>query len=96
MPLEVKEYTKADELLRLAKHYKIINQDIHSQIGQIKDTRNRIHIKRSKPGKKLEYQEYPDSLLKQREKIFKNFMVYLFERHGVEYSNFSWPWKVKK
>lgn len=95
VPLEVKEYTKADDLLRLAKHYRIINQDIHSQIGQIKDTRNRIHIKRSKPGKKLEYHEYPDSLVKQREKIFKNFMVHLFERHNVDYSNFLWPWKAK-
>jgi len=94
IPMEIKEYTPADELFKLAKHYKIIDQDTHSQLGQLKGTRNRIHIKRSRPRQKLEYQEYPDSLLKQREKIFKSFMVFLFNKHNIDYSNILWPWSV--
>lgn len=92
--IEIEEYTYAGELFRLAKHYKIIDQETHGRIGQLKETRNKIHIKRTRAKQKLEYHEYPDSLLKQRENIFKAFMVFLFEKHNIDYSNFLWPWDV--
>lgn len=92
--IEIGEYTYAEELFRLAKHYKIIDQNTRDRIGQIKGTRNKIHIKRTRSGRKLEYQEYPDRLLKERERIFKSFMVYLFAKHNIDYSNFLWPWNV--
>jgi len=94
VPIEIEEYTYAERLFKLAKHYKIIDSDTHSRLGQLKGTRNKIHIKRTRPRQKLEFQEYPDKLLKEREKIFKSFMVYLFGKYNIDYSNFLWPWDV--
>ncbi len=92
--MDIGEHTPADRLFRLAKRYKIIDTDTHSRIGDLKETRNKIHIKRIRSKQKLEHEEYSDELLKEREKIFKSFMVYLFKKHNVNYSDFLWPWNV--
>jgi len=94
--IEINEYTGADELLKLAKKYKIISQDIHTQLGQIKGTRNRIHIKRPRKKQKYEYKEYTKELLEKYEKTFKVFLEYLFKKNNIaEYKKYPWPWKVK-
>lgn len=92
--LEIQEYTSAKELFRLAKCYGIISPSIHTRIGKIQDIRNRIHIKRTKKGRKLEYQEYSDSMLKENENIFKDFLTFLFSKNNVNHNNFLWPWDV--
>jgi len=93
--IKIEERTYAGELFELAKHYKIIDQDTHERIGQLKKTRNKIHIKRMRSTQKLEHEEYSDKLLKEREGIFKSFMVFLFEKHNIDYSNFLWPWDIR-
>jgi hypothetical protein len=96
VPIEIYEYTNAAELLSLARKYKVIDTTIHSQLGQIKDTRNRIHIKRPRKNQKPEYEEYTRELLEQRERMFKSFMEYLFNKYSVNNPNiYPWPWKVK-
>jgi hypothetical protein len=92
--IEIDKLTPADRLFKLAKRYKIIDADTHSRIGDLKETRNKIHIKRTRRRQKLEHEEYSDELLKEREKIFKSFMVYLFEKHNIGHSDFLWPWNV--
>lgn len=92
--IEIDKLTHAERLFKLAKRYKIIDSDTHSQIGELKKTRNTIHIKRIRSQQKLEHEEYSDELLEKREKIFKSFMVYLFEKHKIGYSDFLWPWNV--
>lgn len=93
--LKVDEYLAAEKLFKLAKKYRIVDTTVHSQINQLKGTRNRIHIKRPKKGK-WEYSEYSQSLLKGREKIFKSFMEYLLNKHDPTLVNvFPWPWNAE-
>ena len=79
--IDIDEYTRAERLLQLAKTYKIINPDIHSQLGQIKNTRNQIHIKRRKTSQPLEYERYKSDELKKHERIFNRFLSFLFEKY---------------
>jgi hypothetical protein len=78
--IDIDEYTPAEKLFFLAKKYGVINTTVHSQINQMKSTRNRIHIKRPVRGKP-EYSEYTPNLLRARETIYRAFFEYLFEKH---------------
>ncbi len=93
--LDVNEYMNAGELLQLAKKYHIIDTEIHSKLGQVKNIRNRIHIKRPRKSQKYEYKAYTPKILKQHEKIFKNLMVFLFEKNDIDYNDYQWPWKIQ-
>jgi hypothetical protein len=93
--IDIDEYTSAEKLFFLAKKYRVIDATVHSQINQLKSTRNRIHIKRPVSGKP-EYSEYTPSLLGGRETIYKAFFEYLFEKHDPSLTqNFPWPWNAK-
>jgi len=95
VPIEIDEYMNAGRLLELAKCYRIIDDTVQSQLGQIKDTRNRVHIKRPRRNRKLEYEEYSDDLLAQREKIFKEFLEHLWRQKCPDIQTaFPWPWKT--
>ena len=96
VPIEIDEYTPAGRLLEFAKKYRVIDSDTHSQLGQIKDTRNRIHIKRSRAKQRLEYLEYDDELLNEREKVFERFITFLLGKYEVANArHYPWPWKIK-
>ena len=91
VPIDIEEYTNAQRLLELAKKYKIIDSDMHSQLGQIKNTRNKIHIKRRQESEPLEYARYTVDELKKHEKIFNNFLAFLFQKYDIDYSSYPWP-----
>jgi len=92
--IEISEYTRAEELLRLAKRYHVINTAIHSQLGQIKNIRNRIHIKRLRKNQKSEHEEYTQKRLQENQKMFKDFMIFLSYKYQVDYTDYPWPWKI--
>ena len=91
-PIDIDEYTRAERLLKLAKKYRIIDTTIHSKLGIIKNTRNKIHIKRPRRNQALEYRCYTTDLLGEHEKIYKDFFCYLFEKNSVDKNGFPWPW----
>jgi len=93
--IDIDEYTKAERLLKLAKTYKIIDSNVHSKLGQIKGTRNKIHIKRPRENQPLEYECYTEKTLGQHEKSFQSFLTFLFNKHSIgKTSSYPWPWNV--
>ena len=94
-PIDIDEYTRAERLLGLAKKYRIINVDIHSQLGRIKSTRNKIHIKRPHKNQPLEYEGYTANLLGEYEESYQNFLAFLFDKNGVGSNDYPWPWRIE-
>lgn len=95
-PLSFSEYTRADELFKLAKEYGIVDDTTHSRLGQLKSTRNKIHVKRYHPKRKYEHEEYSQELLEQHEAVFRDFMTFLLQRHCPEKKDsFPWPCKAR-
>jgi hypothetical protein len=94
--IEVDEYQNAEGLFKLAKKYKIINSDIHSKIGQLKNTRNKIHIKRPRRNQKYECECYTQNDLDKYQKIYKDFLNFLLVKYQVAKNDYPWPWEQRK
>jgi hypothetical protein len=89
--LEVNKLENAETLLKLAKKYELIDDTVHSELSKLKQTRNKIHIKR--PKGKLEWNKYNDKSLNECEQIYKKFFEYLSNTDGFSIDEDFFPWK---
>jgi hypothetical protein len=92
VPLEVHEYTNANQLLKLALKYNIVTKPMYGHLVNFSRVRNNIHIKRHDNGDKNEHEKYTNDILKIHEIAFKNFLKFLFIKYRRPNAElYPWP-----
>ena len=95
IPLDIHKYMNAECLFDLAKKYEIVDSNIYGKICRLKKWRNKIHIKRHDKKQKYECEQYSPDDLKEFNKIYKDFLSFLFKKYKAK-MDFPWPWEANE